>query len=99
MMSRRTPWSGPQHLKNTTGFGVIRIQVASKSTRAPLAGSDRYRGTGTAVPVPLLYICNDRQPSPWVFCLGWLLLKNPMKIMFQKEWQAGPAYRQQIRYA
>ena len=53
MMSQRTPWSGPQNLKNNTGFGVIRIQVASKSTRAPLAGSDRpvlkYRGTGTAV--------------------------------------------------
>jgi hypothetical protein len=40
---------------NNTGFGVIRIQVASccKSARAPLAGSDRYRyqysctGTGT----------------------------------------------------
>ena len=50
-MSQRTPWSGPQKLKNNTGFGVIRIQVAStsKSTRAPLAGSDRpvlkYRGT------------------------------------------------------
>ena len=28
---------------NNTGFGVIRIQVASKSARAPLAGSDRYR--------------------------------------------------------
>jgi hypothetical protein len=60
-MSQRTPWSGPQNLKNNTGFGVIRIQVASKSTRArsraPLAGSDRYRGTGTrgtAVPVPVL---------------------------------------------
>jgi hypothetical protein len=37
MMSQRTPWSGPQNLKNNTGFGVIRIQVASKSTRAPLA--------------------------------------------------------------
>ena len=57
MMSQRTPWSGPQNLKNNTGFGVIRIQVASKSARAPLAGSYRYRyqyicvhsctGTGT----------------------------------------------------
>jgi hypothetical protein len=43
VMSQRTPWSGPQKLKNNTGFGVIRIQVASKSARAPLAGSDRYR--------------------------------------------------------
>jgi hypothetical protein len=39
MMSQRTPWSGPQKLENNTGFGVIRIQVASKSARAPLAGS------------------------------------------------------------
>jgi hypothetical protein len=43
MMSQRTSWSGPQNLKNNTGFGVIRIQVASKSARAPHAGSDRYR--------------------------------------------------------
>jgi hypothetical protein len=28
---------------NNTGLGGIRIQVASKSARAPLAGSDRYR--------------------------------------------------------
>jgi hypothetical protein len=46
MMSQRTPWSGPQNLKNNTGFGVIRIQVAVKSTCAPLAGSDRYHGIG-----------------------------------------------------
>ena len=41
---------------NNTGFGVIRIQVASKSARAPLAGSDRYRYqcVHTAVPVPVL---------------------------------------------
>ena len=34
---------------NNTGFGVIRIQVASKSARAPLAGSDRGTGTSTRV--------------------------------------------------
>ena len=62
MMSQRTPWSGPQNLKNNTGFGVIRKQVASKSARAPLAGSP--------VPVPVqLYryrSYNDRQPSPTI---------------------------------
>jgi hypothetical protein len=40
---------------NNTGFGVIRIQVASKSARAPLAGSDHGP---VAVPVPVLeYSC------------------------------------------
>jgi hypothetical protein len=65
MMSQRTPWGGPQNLKNNTGFGVIRIQVVLKARarRSPdLTAVPRYDRTGTAVPVPVLI--NDRQPSP-----------------------------------
>ena len=39
---------------NNTGFGVIRIQVASKSARAPLAGSVQQLCTlEYHVPVPI----------------------------------------------